>query len=495
MDLDETTIAQVFKSAGYATAAFGKWHNGGQFPYHPNARGFDEFYGFCSGHWGDYFSPPLDHNGELVRGNGFTADDFTDHALTFIEQHKSGPFFAYVAYNTPHSPMQVPDRWWTKFKDKNLTQRGTKPKQEFAAHTRAALAMCENIDWNVGRLLDRLHKRGIADNTIVVYFCDNGPNGHRWTGGLKGIKGSTDEGGVRSTCLIRWPKSIERGQRVPQIAGAIDLLPTLADLASVPLPPAKPLDGMSLKPLLVGQQNPSDTETAAVRFDERMIFSHWSGKVSVRDARFRLDAAGKLFDLVADPGQRADVSQQHPNAKQRLAAALKNWKRTVLAELPKVDERPFIVGGSEAKPTFLPAADGVPHGTIQRSNQHPNSSFFTNWTSTDDKITWNVEVATSGDYDVELFYTCPSKETGSTVEISFHDKRAVGRITVPNDPPLSGMQHDRVPRGESYVKDFRRMKLGKIRLEKGRGQLALRARDVAGSHVADVQMLRLKKAQ
>ena len=86
LDLDEKTIAQTFKAAGYATAAFGKWHNGLQSPYHPNDRGFDEYYGFCSGHWGDYFSPPLEHNGQFVRGNGFTADDFTDHAISFIEQ-------------------------------------------------------------------------------------------------------------------------------------------------------------------------------------------------------------------------------------------------------------------------------------------------------------------------------------------------------------------------------------------------------------------------
>src|SRR5439155_1118284 len=139
LDLDERTIADTFKAAGYATGAFGKWHNGLQSPYHPNDRGFDEYYGFCSGHWGDYFSPPLRHNDELK----------------------------------------------------------------------------------------------LDENTIVVYFADNGPNGWRWNGGMKGRKGSTDEGGVRSPLLVRWPKHIPVGTRVPQIAGAIDLLPTLADFAGV----------------------------------------------------------------------------------------------------------------------------------------------------------------------------------------------------------------------------------------------------------------------
>jgi arylsulfatase A-like enzyme len=109
LNLDETTFADIFQKAGYATAAFGKWHNGMQPPYHPNARGFGEFYGFCSGHWGDYFSPPLEHNGIPVKGRGFTADDFTEKAMAFIEDHKDEPFLVYLPYNTPHSPMQVPD--------------------------------------------------------------------------------------------------------------------------------------------------------------------------------------------------------------------------------------------------------------------------------------------------------------------------------------------------------------------------------------------------
>ncbi|MCH2583644.1 MAG: sulfatase-like hydrolase/transferase, partial [Planctomycetes bacterium] len=150
IDLDEMTIAQTFKAAGYATGAFGKWHNGMQHPYHPNARGFDEYYGFCSGHWGNYYDPMLEHNGRIVRGKGFIIDDLTNKAIEFIERNREKPFFAYIPYNTPHSPMQVPDRWWKKFKDRELAMRPSSKKRENLGHTRAALAMCENIDWNVG---------------------------------------------------------------------------------------------------------------------------------------------------------------------------------------------------------------------------------------------------------------------------------------------------------------------------------------------------------
>ena len=205
VNADEMMIGEVFKKAGYRTAAFGKWHSGMQHPYHPNARGFDEFYGFCSGHWGNYFSPMLEHNGQLVQGSGYLPDDLTARAIEFIERDHSRPFFVYLPYNTPHSPMQVPDRWWDKFKNKEITQEHSKKKNEKIDHTRAALAMCENIDWNVGRLRSKLKELNLEKDTIVVYFSDNGPNGSRWNDGLRGRKGSTDEGGVRSPLVMCWP--------------------------------------------------------------------------------------------------------------------------------------------------------------------------------------------------------------------------------------------------------------------------------------------------
>ena len=199
MDVDEQTIADVFKSAGYTTAAFGKWHNGMQYPYHPNGRGFDYFYGFCSGHWGNYFDPMLERNGQLTTGKGFLVDDLTNNAIKFIEQHRKQPFFVYLPYNTPHSPMQVPDEFWNRFQEKELRMHHRDGEEkENPLHLRAALAMCENIDWNVGRLLKKLDELDLTNDTIVVFFHDNGPNGARWNGEMKGRKGSTDEGGVRS---------------------------------------------------------------------------------------------------------------------------------------------------------------------------------------------------------------------------------------------------------------------------------------------------------
>lgn len=192
LDLGEKTIADAFRAAGYATGAFGKWHNGSQWPYHPRARGFDEYFGHTAGHWGEYFDAPLeDGQGRMVRTSGYIVDVCTDRALAFIEKNRERPFFCYVPFTTPHSPWAVPDAYWRRFKDAPITQRATVPEQEDLDETRCALAMLENQDWNVGRILARLSDLRLADKTIIVYFFDNGPNSARWTGGMKGRKGST----------------------------------------------------------------------------------------------------------------------------------------------------------------------------------------------------------------------------------------------------------------------------------------------------------------
>lgn len=483
MDLDEMTIADTFQSAGYATGAFGKWHNGMQYPYHPNGRGFDEYYGFCSGHWGNYFSPPLEHNGRIVRGEGFVIDDFTNKAMAFIEKNKDQSFFAYLPFNTPHSPMQVPERFWTKFKDKELAMHNRDPKRENIGHIRAAMAMCENIDWNVGRILKKLDDLKLADDTIVIYFCDNGPNGVRWNGGMKGRKGSTDEGGVRSPMLIRWPGKIAGGTKVTKISAAIDLLPTLADMAGIPVASEKPLDGRNLKALLTGGQ---------VDWFDRQIFSHWRNRVSVRTQRYRLDNRGLLYDMQADPGQYKDISKQKPEIAAKLRAAVKAFKDDVVAGYDD-DQRAFLIGHPNYPYTQIPARDGTAHGNIQRSNKFPNCSFFRNWISVDDAITWEAEVGAAGTYEVELHYACPKKDVGSTIELSFGESKLQAKIVEPHDVPLRGGEHDRVERGESYVKDFKSMKLGRIRLKKGPGTLMLKSLEKPGGQVMEFRLLFLTR--
>jgi arylsulfatase A-like enzyme len=483
LDLDERTVAEAFKAAGYATGCFGKWHNGSQYPYHPNGRGFTEYYGFTSGHWGEYFDPPLDHNGKAVKGKGYITDDLTDRTIAFLKASAAAnkPAFCYLALNTPHSPMQVPDQYWKRFENAPLKLTGA--KKEDVNHTRAALAMCENIDDNVGKLLASLKEQKLEDNTIVLYFSDNGPNGARWNGGMRGQKGSPDEGGVRSPLVLRWSGKVKPGTVVTPIAGAIDLYPTLIDLCGIKRVGEKPFDGISLAPWLLGKNDPPP---------DRVLFSHWNGRTSARDQRFRLDATGQLYDMVSDPNQTKNVATDHPKAAERLSAAVERWRREVLGELPKGDERPFTVGYAEFPRTPLPARDGVPHGGVKRSAGAPNCSFFTNWAKPDDSMTWQVEVHAAGRYEAILHYTCPKADIGSTVELSLGNAKWSGTVADAHDPPLRGKEHDRVSRGaESFVKDFRPLSLGVIELPAGKGTLTLRATKVPGTQVADVRLVEL----
>lgn len=482
LNLDVQTIADVFRAAGYATGAFGKWHNGSQFPYHPNARGFDEYYGFTSGHWGHYFDADLEHNNKPVRGKGYLTDDLTTRAMEFIEQNRKRPFFCYVPYNTPHSPMQVPDEYWDRHAQQKLNLLARTSDKEDIPKTRAALAMCENIDWNVGRVLKQLDELELAENTIVIYLSDNGPNGARWNGDMKGQKGSLEEGGVRVPFLMRWPGKIAAGNKVAPIAGAIDVLPTLADLAGIELKPPQPLDGVSLKPLLTGD---------ATDWPARTYFNFYRGRVSVRTDRYRLDPQGKLFDMQKDPGQRTNVAADQPEVHKQLTAAAAKMRDEVGAGLDG-EQRPFTVGYADETP--LPARDGVPHGNVKRSAPAPNCSYFTNWTNAEDRITWDVEVGVAGEYQAVVYYTCPTKDVGATIELSLGDQRVRGKVTAAHDPPLYGEEADRVlRRGESYVKDFRPLELGTIALERGRGQLTLRATEIPGEQVMEVRLLRLCK--
>ncbi|MFT5302147.1 MAG: arylsulfatase A-like enzyme [Mariniblastus sp.] len=483
INADETTIADLFQNSGYATGAFGKWHNGTQPPLHPNYRGFDEFYGFTSGHWGHYFSPPLDHNGKVVRGNGFVVDDFTDHAIDFIKTHHEKPFFCYLPLNTPHSPMMVDDRFYEKFDGKELTMTHREPKREDILMTRAALAMCENIDWNVGRLLKVIDELKLRDNTIVVFFCDNGPNSYRFNGGMKGRKGSIDEGGLRSPFFVRWPAKIQPGQKIDNVVGAIDLLPTLTAFAGIEPKTTKPLDGQSFQGLLTQR---------ASSWQPRSLFSCWRNKVTVRTQKYRLDSAGALFDITMDRGQNLDVAGAHPEIAKRLRKQAAKHLSEMTAVRERYSDRPFTVG--YASSTTLPARDAHEHGTIKRSAKPPNNSFFENWTHPGDSITWDINVVDSGNYRATIYYTCASGNEGVTITAAVDDGDSTsGTVTRVFDPPLYDKSKERVRNSHYFVKDFIPQALGELNLKKGRQTLRLKASDFQGDEALDVHSIRLER--
>jgi arylsulfatase A len=478
MRSDELTLAEIFRQSGYATGCFGKWHNGEHAPEDPNGQGFDEFLGFCAGHWNNYFDTDLQHNDRMVATKGFITDVLTDAALAFIGQNKSRPFFCYVPYNAPHSPHQVPDRYFDKYKAKGLSDEEA-----------SIYGMVENVDDNVGRLLNGLDKMGLAKNTIVVFATDNGPNGHRFNGGMKGIKGSVDEGGVRVPLFVRWPGIIRPQTRIQPNAAHIDLLPTLVDLCGLRFRPVHPLDGHSLAGLLLGR-----TDTLA----DRMLFTHVASMSSnqlpaepggVRTARYRLvrqNGQTQLYDMRNDPAQTTDIAAEQPQPVHQLQAAYDRWFQDV--SLMITHTRPAPVA---AQRVLLQAPEARFSGSIRykQGNGWAND-WLINWRSPADSIWWDVVVERPGRYQLSLQYTAPAVARGSILTVTAGTKTRQQRLPKGFDPPLKGSP-DRIPRKEVYEKAWAWLPLGNMELPVGNQRIVLRAKSIPNGQAAEVKALLL----
>jgi arylsulfatase A-like enzyme len=472
---DEETVAQVLGRAGYATGAFGKWHNGTQWPYHPRAFGFGEFCGFTSGHWGTYFDAVLESDGKPVMTKGYLTDDLVERAMEFVSRHRERPFFCYLAMPVPHSPMQVPEEAWRRQEGRELTLRGGERSEADVRFTKAALAMCEHLDAGIGRLLGHLDQLGLRDDTLVIYLSDNGPNSARWNGGMRGIKGSVDEGGVRSVGYVRWPGRIAAGTVVRRVCAAVDLLPTLVAAAGLELRPKKPLDGRSLLPLLLDP---------GAAWEDRPVFSHWNGKTGVRSGRWRLDAAGRLYDMEADPGQIRDVAADHPAVAGELRRQVDEWRREMGVGRERV-ARPFTVGYREFPVATLPARDGVPEGGVERSAKAPNCSYFPAWQRAEGRVRWTIAVPEECRLSVSVAAAWAAP--GAEVVLRSGAGRLSVKLAGMHDPPQTGAENDRVPRAsESYMKAFREVPLGEWRLPAGEQELELTVKPGAAGVGVDI---------
>ena len=203
---EAVTLGELLQPLGYKTGLFGKWHLGEYYPMTPAAQGFDEFIGFRTGHHADYYDPILEHNGKDQAYQGYITDLLTEEAFTFMEKAES-PFFCYLSLNAPHTPLQIDSSYYISFLEKGLNER-----------TARVYGMMENIDENVGKLLDQLEKIDKLRETIVIFMSDNGPiNGWRvpqekmrYNAGLRDQKFTIYEGGIRTQCFWHWP---ENGQR------------------------------------------------------------------------------------------------------------------------------------------------------------------------------------------------------------------------------------------------------------------------------------------
>lgn len=337
------TLAQLLRSAGYATGIFGKWHLGDEPAYRPDQRGFDEvlihgaggigqtYPGSCGDAPGNtYFDPVLLHNGRFVKSQGYCTDVFFDQAIRWIDSRQDRrPFLAWIACNAPHAPLQVRPEDEARYTGK-------------VANTNAArfLGMIANIDDNVGRLLDHLAARGLDRDTLVIFMNDNGTDGGVLAGynaGMRGKKGTAFLGGTRAASLWRWPGTLAPAD-CHALTAHIDFLPTLAEIAGADLDPAvrHQVEGRSLVPLL---RNPS------APWPDRTLFTHlgrWEKgaapdtaryrMAAVRTARWHLVSPGGsarpswlLFDVLADPGEQRDLAATEPGVVRDLSGRFDTW--------------------------------------------------------------------------------------------------------------------------------------------------------------------------
>jgi len=286
MATSEITIAELLKEADYSTGIFGKWHLGDNYPSRPMDQGFDESVIHLSGGMGQvgdittyfkrdssYFDPVLWHNGQQKAYRGYCSDIFTKEAIRFIEENKNNPFFCYLSFNAPHTPLQVPDEYYQKYKDIDpasgfdqvlpFPDMSEKDKED----ARKVYAMVENIDDNLGKLFRRVDQLGIANKTVIIFMTDNGPQQKRYIAGMKGRKSDVYRGGVRVPFYFKYPKLNNTPNSVSTSAANIDVLPTLAELCGLSLPTDRKIDGQSLVPLMKNE---------AVDWGDRSLFFYWT---------------------------------------------------------------------------------------------------------------------------------------------------------------------------------------------------------------------------
>ena len=482
INLDQKLVSDYFKQNNYKTAFFGKWHNGQQHPYHPNSRGFDEFIGYCSGHIGEYFNAELEHNGEFFKSDGYLTDFITTRTIDFIQKLSNSPFFIFLSINTPHSPMQIGDQWWNRFKqmtpedlllddilikDSDKTY-GSSSNNTLVNHTKAAYAMIENIDWNVGRIMKTLVETKKSQNTVVIFLGDNGPNGNRWNDSLKGRKGSTDEGGVKSPLIFNYPKVNDLiDKKINNLSSSIDIFPTLLDLAGIEYD--HKIDGISLMPFLLNKNFIKD----------RIIYSHWNDNVSLRYKEFRLDKDNNLFNISDDQSQNSPVDND--SIKKYLLKNKRDWIDMVLKPSSLNKKRPFTISGKFNVNNVLPARDSYFTGDIKRSNRYPNDSFLTNWYQ-NDSIYWPIEVMYNGLYNIKLLIGSNRESLNNDIIVSSNNSNVKVKVNKIFNSDLRGMENDRVPRIESYLKDFQTIDLDPIYLSTESKYLSLkRGKNSSGS--------------
>jgi len=336
LPLTETTYPQLMQQAGYTTGAVGKWHLGAHPQFHPNKRGFDEYFGALGGghqyfpgdKGGAEYTIPLNRDGKDEPQTKYLTDQFGDEAAAFVGRHagEAKPWMLYLAFNAPHTPLQAPQAWLDKF-----SQIADKSRQAY-------VAMVGSMDEAIGGVLAKLDETKQRENTLIFFVSDNGgpnlqaKNGSNFTNNapLRGAKGDVYEGGVRVPFLVSWPGKIKPGVYEQPVI-ALDFLPTSLAVADVAARMPKNLDGVDLLPFLTGEKTGAPHGTLFWRSGGP------GGNNAVRRGDMKLVRLGKaepeLYDLAADIGETKNLATEKPEIVKELVSAITEWEKGTIAPI------------------------------------------------------------------------------------------------------------------------------------------------------------------
>jgi len=352
---EEKTIAELLRPAGYHSGIIGKWHLGAHIPTsHPMKRGFDEFYGHLGG--GHVYFPEkltirrsqdakgesesyrtwLMKNFEPVPPRKYLTDDFSDEAVSFVERNRDWPFFLFLSYNAPHTPLEATEKYLNRFSDIQDPKRKT------------YAAMVSAVDDGVGRVLKEVRRHGLEEKTIICFLSDNGgptsKNASR-NNPLRGDKGDAWEGGFRVPFALQWKGRLPQGADYPKPVSALDLGGTVVALSGAEVPEGKPLDGVNLIPYLTGENKGAPHEAIYLRQFDRNRFAVRQGNEKILIPW--KGGKAQLYDLGKDLGESTDLADRFPDKVEHLNRLRIQWNRQLreptflgLLHLPNRKKKP-----------------------------------------------------------------------------------------------------------------------------------------------------------
>jgi len=352
LPLSQHTLPEALKAAGYATGCVGKWHLGAHPSFHPNRRGFDEYYGMLGGghvyfpelKGGVEYTIPMNRNGRPEPLRGYLTEELGREAAAFVERRQGSPWFLYLAFNAPHTPLQATDALAAR-----VAGIADETRRKYAA-------LVVGMDDAVGQVRQALANSGQEENTLVFFFSDNGgPTdvAHTDNAPLRGQKGALWEGGIRVPFVISWPAQLAKGAVFDQPVSSLDVFATAIALANAKPPAGQPLDGVDLMPALLDPKQPLPRE--------RMFWRMGGGQsLAVRQGKYKLlqqqsGRVERLFDLEADISEQTDLAAKLPEVASRLRSALAAWNAELIPPLFESPPNAPAKKPQPAKPVTPPA--------------------------------------------------------------------------------------------------------------------------------------------